>query len=97
MLYPLISPKRKTNRLFFARDPLGRRSLLVHRPSLSSPCLILSSVSAGVGDAYNFEEVDPQHIHYIDLDRLHESVNVFKAILGNYPSSSTDATLSIDR
>ncbi|KAF8219244.1 hypothetical protein L208DRAFT_1427107 [Tricholoma matsutake] len=56
--------------LFFARDPLGRRSLLIHEYTPESPCLILTSVSAGVDSRYNFEELCTDSIYCLDLHNL---------------------------
>ncbi len=42
--YPTVKASNK--RLFFGKDKLGRRSLLLHRPSSSSEPLLLSSVAA---------------------------------------------------
>ncbi|EKM83696.1 hypothetical protein AGABI1DRAFT_124024 [Agaricus bisporus var. burnettii JB137-S8] len=50
--------------LYFGRDPLGRRSLLVHWPTVHQPCFVLSSVSDGVDD-FLFEEVDTKSIFCI--------------------------------
>jgi asparagine synthetase B (glutamine-hydrolysing) len=41
-----VTVKASNKRLFFGKDKLGRRSLLLHRPSSSSEPLILSSVAA---------------------------------------------------
>lgn len=40
------SSKAKTKRLFFGKDKLGRRSLLLHRPSSPSDPFMLSSVAS---------------------------------------------------
>ncbi|KAF8912868.1 asparagine synthase [Gymnopilus junonius] len=56
-------PYEKSDRLYFGRDPLGRRSLLVHRPTQTAPYLILSSVSAGADPAYAFSELSTEHLY----------------------------------
>ncbi|KAF8587363.1 hypothetical protein K439DRAFT_1407774 [Ramaria rubella] len=71
--YAFVYYQRCTHRLFFARDPLGRRSLLFHRPTRSSPFLILSSTSAGTQQNLDFEEVDPRFIYSLDVCCLDKS------------------------
>ncbi|KAF9015369.1 asparagine synthase-domain-containing protein [Cyathus striatus] len=58
--------------LYFGRDPLGRRSLLIHKPTNSCPYLLLSSVSAGADPLYSFEELDTSYIYSLDINRLSE-------------------------
>jgi hypothetical protein len=53
--------------MFFARDPLGRRSLLIHEYTPESPCLILTSVSTGIDPRYNFEELSTGYIYCLDF------------------------------
>ncbi|KAL5534291.1 hypothetical protein ACEPAG_753 [Sanghuangporus baumii] len=59
---------KASNRIYFGRDPLGRRSLLIHRPTSQKPYLIVASVSAGANPFYDFEEIDTVHFHYVDLN-----------------------------
>jgi hypothetical protein len=66
----LIEIQSESQRLYFARDPLGRRSLLIHRPSIESPYFLLSSVSAGANPAYDFSEVSAQCIFLLDFRLL---------------------------
>lgn len=54
-------------RLFYARDALGRRSLLVKRPSLQS--IEISSV-CGEPTAKGWEEVEAKGIFYLDLGQV---------------------------
>ncbi|KAK0473189.1 asparagine synthase-domain-containing protein [Armillaria novae-zelandiae] len=56
--------------LIFGRDPLGRRSLLIHKPSPSHPYLILTSVTSGANAGYSFEELSTDHIFYLNLKDL---------------------------
>lgn len=58
--------KASSQSLYFGRDPLGRRSLLVHWPTTHQPCFVLSSVSDGVDD-FLFEEVDTKSIFCIQF------------------------------
>ena len=58
-----------SRRLFFARDPLGRRSLLIHHPREEHPYFILSSTSTGPSSTFGeFEELSSKHIYYLDLN-----------------------------
>jgi asparagine synthetase B (glutamine-hydrolysing) len=62
--------QRQSKRLVFARDPLGRRSLLVHWPSRELPYLLLASVSVGTNDGYDLTELSTEHIYVLDLNSL---------------------------
>jgi hypothetical protein len=62
--------QEKSQKLYFARDPLGRRSLLLHRPTSDLPYLLLSSVSTGNNSGYQFEELSIEHIYSIDFNLL---------------------------
>ena len=62
--------KKESECLFFARDPLGRRSLLIHRPTPDQPYLLLSSVSAGLNAGYNFDDVSTDFIYCLSLRSL---------------------------
>lgn len=57
-------------RLFFGRDPLGRRSLLIHEPTSASPRLLLTSVSVGQCPEYSLDELPTEHFFYVDLPSL---------------------------
>jgi hypothetical protein len=57
-------------KLFFARDPLGRRSMLIHKPSMRNPWFLLASVSVGSDLGYEFEELSTDYIHCLDLAQL---------------------------
>ncbi|KAL5518997.1 hypothetical protein ACEPAH_680 [Sanghuangporus vaninii] len=59
---------KPSKRIYFGRDPLGRRSLLIHRPTSQKPYLIVASVSAGANSFYDFEEIDTVQFHYTDLN-----------------------------
>lgn len=65
-----------THRLYFGRDPLGRRSLLIHKPTTNRPYLLLSSVSAGANPAYDFVELSTEHIYSLDLASLRKASDV---------------------
>ncbi|KAK7463808.1 hypothetical protein VKT23_007146 [Stygiomarasmius scandens] len=74
--YAFVFYHAASQKLFFARDPLGRRSLLFHRPSSQNPYLLLASVSVGNDQRYNFEEVPTGTIHVVDISRLEGSENM---------------------
>lgn len=65
--YAFVFYHASSQRLYFARDPLGRRSLLLHRPTSDLPYLLLSSVSTGNNSDYQFEELSNEHIYSINL------------------------------
>lgn len=74
--------KASSERLYFARDPLGRRSLLIHRPSTEMPYFMLSSVSDGRSPFYEFSELPSRNIFVLDLGRLKEHINVSHTYFG---------------
>ena len=76
ILYRLILLQGSSKKLYFARDPLGRRSLLIHKPTSTKPIFLLASVSTGDNDAYEFEELSTDGIFVLDLDTLHRPENV---------------------
>ncbi|KZO99698.1 hypothetical protein CALVIDRAFT_476992 [Calocera viscosa TUFC12733] len=69
---------RSARRLYFARDPLGRRSLLKHE---SSEGLLLASV--GIDKTLHPEEVDPLTIQYVDLEKF--AVSDLEGAMGSLP------------
>ncbi|KAG9094355.1 hypothetical protein FS749_012640 [Ceratobasidium sp. UAMH 11750] len=65
--YAFVYFNKADRKLYFARDPLGRRSLLVHLPSSSEPFLALCSASnkhTNIG----FKEVSTTGIFSISLE-----------------------------
>jgi len=66
----LIPIQNGSKRLHFGRDPLGRRSLLIHKPTVTFPIFILCSVSARIPDGLNFEELSSDHLFSLDLAML---------------------------
>ncbi|KAI6005188.1 asparagine synthase-domain-containing protein [Pisolithus orientalis] len=81
--YAFVFYHSSSEKLYFARDPLGRRSLLLHRPSPSFPYLLLSSVSAGNHPAYQFEELSTESILCLDVGRMRQSNDVVKGFDGS--------------
>lgn len=68
--YALVYYHHQSRKIFFARDPLGRRSLLVHWPSNELPHLVLTSVSTGMSDCHEFIELPTEHIYALNLDNI---------------------------
>ncbi|EGO25517.1 hypothetical protein SERLADRAFT_368911 [Serpula lacrymans var. lacrymans S7.9] len=74
--YAFVFYHATSQSLYFARDPLGRRSLLIHRPTKKHPYLLLTSVSVGVHSAYEVEELSTDGIFCLDLANLNKSPEV---------------------
>ncbi|KAL4268062.1 Asparagine synthetase domain-containing protein [Pleurotus pulmonarius] len=74
--------------LFFGRDPLGRRSLLIHRPTSLQPYLLLSSATCGPSPGYEFEELSTELLFYIDF-----SCFVDEACLSTLPRHDIESTI----
>ena len=66
----LILTQNKSKQLYFGRDPLGRRSLLIHKPTTAFPIFILCSVSARMPEGLSFEELSSDHLFSLDFDTL---------------------------
>ncbi|THU94866.1 hypothetical protein K435DRAFT_966719 [Dendrothele bispora CBS 962.96] len=77
--YALVFYHAASQKLFFARDPLGRRSLLISKPSSRNPYFLLASVSSGNDPRYDFEEVATGSIHVVDFSRLKNYTDVAMA------------------
>ncbi|KAG6381366.1 hypothetical protein JVT61DRAFT_5780 [Boletus reticuloceps] len=73
--YAFVFYQGSSKKLYFARDPLGRRSLLIHKPTLINPIFLLASVSVGEDDAYEFEELSTDGIFVLNLDTLRKPGN----------------------
>lgn len=66
-----------SKRLYFGRDPVGRRSLLIHQPTFKNPHFLLMSVSAGDDPGYDgLEELSTDHLFYLDFAKLTKVSNV---------------------
>ncbi len=70
-----LPSKHALRKVFFSRDPLGRRSLLIHKPTPEIPHLLFSSVSIGFHPQYTLEELPTDCIYCLDLERAVE-INV---------------------
>ncbi|KAJ4486396.1 asparagine synthase-domain-containing protein [Lentinula aciculospora] len=77
--YAFVFYNATTQQLFFSRDPLGRRSLLIHRPSATNPYFLLASVSAGSDPGYSFEELETGHIHRLDIALLNKADDIISS------------------
>ena len=71
-----LAKQCSTRTLYFGRDPLGRRSLLVHYPDSVNPYFLLSSVSAGLDSRHSLEELSTEHLYAIDLSAAAELSDV---------------------
>ncbi|KAL1738835.1 asparagine synthase-domain-containing protein, partial [Schizophyllum fasciatum] len=71
--YAFVYYQHRTRSLIFGRDPLGRRSLLVHKPTAQQPYFILSSTSTGAHSGCRFEELSTTGLFLINIDRLDEN------------------------
>lgn len=67
--YSIVYWQASTSRLWFARDCLGRRSLLWHKPTSAEDNFYLSSISC-TADVGFWEEVPANGIYCIHMDRL---------------------------
>ncbi|KAI0735363.1 asparagine synthase-domain-containing protein [Earliella scabrosa] len=68
--YAVLFYHHRSKHVYFSRDPLGRRSLLVHYPDANRPYFLLTSVSAGADPGHALEELSTESIYAIDMDRL---------------------------
>ncbi|KDQ30586.1 hypothetical protein PLEOSDRAFT_49338 [Pleurotus ostreatus PC15] len=65
--YAFVFFHAASQHVFLGRDPLGRRSLLIHRPTPLQPHLLLSSATCGPSPGYDIEELSTEFLHYIDF------------------------------
>ncbi|KAI5898694.1 uncharacterized protein SCHCODRAFT_02530840 [Schizophyllum commune H4-8] len=68
--YAFVYYQHRTRCIIYGRDPLGRRSLLIHAPSEKHPYFILTSTSAGAHPDIQFEELPTQGFFCLSLDSL---------------------------
>ncbi|KAH9846065.1 asparagine synthase-domain-containing protein [Lenzites betulinus] len=78
--YAFLYYQRTSNMLYFARDPLGRRSLLIHHPDATRPYFLLSSVSDGAHPEYSLDEISTEFLHCLDLNRLSASGDILELL-----------------
>ncbi|KAG1826180.1 asparagine synthase-domain-containing protein [Suillus subaureus] len=71
--YAFVFYHAESRKLYFARDPLGRRSLLIHKPSVFNPYFLLASVSVGDDQGYVMEELSTDGMFCLDVGQLCES------------------------
>ncbi|KAF8213331.1 asparagine synthase-domain-containing protein [Mycena galopus ATCC 62051] len=86
-----------SQRVFFARDPLGRRSLLIHKPSARNPYFLLASVSVGSDLSCDFQELPTEYIYCLELRGLldgGEMASKFDSCMTSFPRTSVDALYS---
>ena len=53
--------------LYVSRDPLGRRSLLISRPTAARPHLVVASASCSATSDWEWEEISTDGIGRLDL------------------------------
>ena len=88
-------PQHRSRKVFFARDPLGRRSLLMHMPSPELPYLLLVSVSVGKSKHYDFTELSTEYIYALDLRSLsRDPVTSFVTCLDRLPRVASSMDVS---
>ncbi|SCV71595.1 BQ2448_3183 [Microbotryum intermedium] len=96
--YAFVYFSKTENKLWFGRDHLGRRSLLLHRPTPSMPHLILSSCAPS---GHNFvfgewEEVACDALYSFALDRLSQNgVPTFMPTPRSFKSASQSSEDSL--
>lgn len=78
--YSIVFWQASTSRLWFARDCLGRRSLLWHKPTGDEDGFYLSSVSSTIETAF-WEEVPANGIYCIHIDKLIQASGISKVRL----------------
>ncbi|CAL1696562.1 unnamed protein product [Somion occarium] len=92
--YAVVYYHHALQRLFLARDPLGRRSLLVHMPDPRNPRFLVTSVSVGAHPLYSLEELSTQSIFCIDIKRLgNDRMTRFSECLHRMPRQSAEKPL----
>ncbi|KAJ7357107.1 asparagine synthase-domain-containing protein [Mycena albidolilacea] len=95
--YAFVYYHAASQRVFFARDPLGRRSLLIHKPSTRNPYFLLASVSVGLDPSYDFQELSTEYIYCLELRDLPnggEMASNFDSYTTSFPRSSANALYS---
>jgi len=98
--YAIVYYHHSSTRLYFARDPLGRRSLLVHYPSSTDPYFLLTSVSVGSRLEYALDELSTEYIYSIDVGVLGSADNitsVFKDCVRAVPRSEAESQTQFSR
>ncbi|KAI0651670.1 asparagine synthase-domain-containing protein [Trametes meyenii] len=93
--YAFLYYHRASHTLYFARDPLGRRSLLVHYPDEARPFFLLTSVSIGSRPEYTLDEVSTEYIYSMDLNAYEDSKGIvaIRSHISRLPRSCGNDTL----
>lgn len=83
-----------TGRLWFARDPLGRRSLLYHKSTLRNPYFFLTSVSGGAHHEHDLDEVSTDSLYRINVRDIDVRLDqVLSSVLASLYSHSLRPTI----
>lgn len=72
--YAFVYFQASSNRLYFGRDPLGKRSLLYRAPDASQPLVLASNAPAGDSDSDGWQEISCDALHCYDLNQWPSSV-----------------------
>ncbi|KXN73002.1 hypothetical protein CONCODRAFT_15808 [Conidiobolus coronatus NRRL 28638] len=80
--YSILYYKKSHKRLYFGRDPMGRRSMLIHYPTEKLPHFIISSLAIRNPETEDWKEVDPNTLYYLDMDE--ESLGKPEVLLSNH-------------
>ncbi|BGP18654.1 hypothetical protein JCM10213v2_006720 [Rhodosporidiobolus nylandii] len=92
--YAFVYYEASTQCIYFARDPLGRRSLLFHRPTPQNPFFLLTSAAPGKQfTLQDWEEVGCEAVHCYYLPDVVENSHAMGGKRGlsaytRYPRSS---------
>ncbi|KAL0950911.1 hypothetical protein HGRIS_007670 [Hohenbuehelia grisea] len=90
--YAFVFYHSQTRQIIFGRDPLGRRSLLMHRPKAEAPHFFLSSVSVGSNSSYDLEEVSASDFYGLDIEGLQNSSDIVDGFTSCFRPLSRSAT-----
>ncbi|KAJ7655074.1 asparagine synthase-domain-containing protein [Mycena polygramma] len=95
--YAFVYYHAASERIFFARDPLGRRSLLIHQPSAKNPYFLLASASVGSDPACEFQELHTEYTYCLELREFlncGDMTSNFDSCMTSFPRSSANGLYS---
>ncbi|KAF8898510.1 asparagine synthase-domain-containing protein [Infundibulicybe gibba] len=91
--YAFVYYRSASQHLYFGRDPLGRRSLLIHKPDVDRPYFLLTSVSAGQDPQYNLEELSTQFIYCLNLKHIGSAQDFISTLISCIESTGRHSRL----